>query len=155
DSSDLARTTTTSAGAGAWSFSNLPAGKFIVQVKRSDAPTGDQLSSVETYAVTLGPSVANLKFGFTPTLPVGKTVIGSGEVTAVGELVSYNLTVTDLLKPAGLVPLSTETDVYWTDATANNSFHFIPTTSTTQTDVALGGATASPLDLAFDMTNGK
>lgn len=121
DSSDVLRATTTSSGVdGTYSFANLVNGNYVVQVARTDPdrPTGYAVSTVDKYAVTMnGASQTGLVFGFSPTLDVAKSLVGSSPVSE-GSNVSYTIKVTDLLKPSGWTGgQSQEQDLWMTSAT--------------------------------------
>lgn len=97
--------TVSAAATGAWSFTNLPDGKYLVEVTRDDPqrPAGFVLSTTDVYAVTVaGNNPSGYQYGFAPTLAVTKAVITPTPVLE-GTLVTYGIDVTNLLKPSGYV----------------------------------------------------
>jgi uncharacterized repeat protein (TIGR01451 family) len=95
DPGDTLIQTTNSIGTGAFTFTNLPDGEYVIQVDRldGDIPSGYTSTSPEQLAVTLtGNSSSNNNFGFAPTLLVTK----SGTPTAYpGQPVQYNIGVSN------------------------------------------------------------
>ena len=73
----------TAGGNGAYDFTQLPAGSFLVQVNKTDAslPTGYRLTTPEVLAVTLsaGQNYDDADFGFGPSLTIEKQMLPSSD----------------------------------------------------------------------------
>ncbi|MCA9168668.1 MAG: hypothetical protein KDB23_13430 [Planctomycetales bacterium] len=149
------RTTTVSAGAtGDWSFTNLPDGQYLVQIQADDPdrPTGYVLSTDEVIPVTLsGSSVSGIESGFAPTLDLQKNLLTTGSVLE-GTNVTYELSVTNLLKPDGFVaPVSLDGHVFFADT--NSTLKYIPPGGGSTTTL-ISSLSATPTEIAFDEANG-
>ncbi len=104
DSGDYFISTQTTAGGGAYAFSQLPDGNYLVQVDTSDAdlPTGYRITTRETYAVDLDAAGADpnpvsdltADFGFGPPLQVDKQLL-SADPAYEGQLVTFTITLTN------------------------------------------------------------
>ncbi len=115
DSGDTVRATTISDANGAFLFTTLPSGKYVVKVDRTDGdrPTGYALSTVDSLAVTLvATNLSGYEFGFAPTLSMTKTLAGNSPV-AEGSYVSYNIAINDLLKSADWTATQKQTQDLW------------------------------------------
>lgn len=90
----LVKTATTTSATANYSFTQLPAGKYIVKVDAADAdlPAGYAPTTVEFYAITLtaGQTVDTADFGFGPTLRVDKRIVTPG-TPVVGETITYTV----------------------------------------------------------------
>jgi hypothetical protein len=101
----LVDTTTTGGalGAGAYTFTRLSAGNYLVKVDTSAAqiPAGYRLTTDGVYAVALSGSTSpyqDADFGFGPSLEVSKELVGGGGYE--DREVLYNITVRNL-RPGG------------------------------------------------------
>ena len=104
---DTVISTTTTAGDGTYSFTNLPDGDFLVVVARDDAalPTGLAPTTELTVAVTdLGGTttspVTDADFGFAPPILIDKNLVGASPFSE-GDLISYTIDVTNRVAASG------------------------------------------------------
>ncbi len=100
---DLLIGTTTTAVDGSYSFPDLVDGDFVVQVDKADPDLGVgwALTTDETIAVTLaGGDFLTADFGFSPILALTKTLTSASPATE-GELVTYDIQLTNLLEEGG------------------------------------------------------
>ncbi len=110
DAADVWLADTSSGATGAYGFSNLPDGRFVVAVDPDQAgiPFGYTATTPILYAIALDPAhavsggVTNLTadFGFTPVLSVNKQRLGSGTIRE-GGLVTNRLDVMNNLPGNG------------------------------------------------------
>ncbi len=110
DDSDPQVATATTDGAGAYTFANLPDGRYIVVVDHldNDLPAGYTNTTTRSYAVALDPTSSTTTpvnfltadFGFGPSLRVTKTLT-SLNPAYVGETVTFNIDLTNTLPGDG------------------------------------------------------
>ncbi|MFM7164228.1 MAG: SdrD B-like domain-containing protein, partial [Planctomycetaceae bacterium] len=120
DTTDPLWGTTTSSATGAYSFTGLPAAKFIVvaDANDTDVPTGWNISTKPQQAVTLtSTNVLTADFGFSPTLDVTKTLQGQSPAYE-GSLITYSLDVTNLLKGDGYAASLPSESTLWLGTTS-------------------------------------
>lgn len=90
----LVKTATTTSATANYSFTQLPAGKYIVKVDAvdTDLPVGYASTTAESYAITLtaGQTVDTADFGFGPTLRLDKRIVTPG-TPVVGETITYTV----------------------------------------------------------------
>ncbi|MCL4267400.1 MAG: hypothetical protein KJ069_29755 [Anaerolineae bacterium] len=110
DDTDPQVATTTTDGAGGYTFANLPDGRYIVVVDHldNDLPSGYANTTTRSYAVALDPTSSTTTpvnfdaadFGFGPSLRVVKTLT-SLNPAYVGETVTFDIDLTNTLPGDG------------------------------------------------------
>lgn len=94
DDEPLIKTANTTSAAANYTFSQLPAGDYIVKVDATDPqlPTGYSTTTPEFYAATLinGQAYVTADFGFGPTLRVDKH-LDTTNPAVVGETVTFHI----------------------------------------------------------------
>lgn len=121
DESAFPRAVTESVAAGgAWEFTGLPDGDYIVQVQYDDPdrPTGYTLSTDSIEAVTLaGADASGFEFGFSPTLDLDKYLLSPGPYLE-GTEVTYGIDVSNLTKPGDFLSTQAVVHELWLESTA-------------------------------------
>ncbi len=117
-------TTSSAGGTGTWSFSNLPDGDFIVQVtyEDPDRPTGYALSTSGLFPVTLsGGNATDIEFGFSPVLTLDKRILSSTPALE-GTEISYDIDISNLLKPDGYASTRSQASELWLESSTGSTF---------------------------------
>ena len=126
----LVATTNTGAN-GIYGVTNLPDGTFVVAVETTNShiPYGYTPTTPTTWSIALDPARTNVNgvvdltadFGFAPALTLLKTHVSTNAVRE-GQLISYNLTVSNNLPGNGTGSGMLATYVAWaTEGTANDA----------------------------------
>ncbi len=123
DDGDVSMDTVTTSGGGAYLFSALPDGNFIVEICKTcvtsiGAYNGWGMTSGETQSVSVDTAntesaavdILTVDFGFTPALSVEKTITSSSPAYE-GQEINYNISVNNLLvaNPGGVCDFDTRT----------------------------------------------
>ena len=112
DSGEPLLATAETGSGGAYLFSGLSDGKYVVVVDTADTnltANGYTVTTVSRYSVDLDSartnanavSVLTADFGFAPALVLSKTHVGSGTVRE-GQSITYSLSVTNMLAGSGI-----------------------------------------------------
>lgn len=122
---DVLRATTNSiSGTGAYSFTNLVNGNYLVVADREDTdkPFGWQMSTTDTRDVTIAnANVTDQNFGFAPVVDVEKNLVGSNPVYE-GDLVTFTIDTTNLLGGFGGSTIPAAQDVWLSASAAGTDF---------------------------------
>ena len=165
DASDLQWSSTTTNGSGAYSFTSLPDGNWIVEVERNLSSVGITCDGggagscdgwttstefrapvdLDAASVIGTPVAETVDFGFLPAVSVSKTVSG-GTVYGEGDLITYNIRVRNNAEGEG-VSTRDNVEVWATNVVAGANSNFC-----SQTGCAIGNGVNPPDGLVAQST---